>query len=106
MNAVVVVTFDHSLSSDQLNGLAMEFAEQAKPSISGLIWKIFLKNNRKRSAGIYLFNSMQAAESYAASPYIDEMRNAPAIQNVSVEVFHVMEAPSFEAGAPLGESGA
>lgn len=101
MDAVVIVSFDHSLSQDQLEGLAMEFAEQTKPTIPGLIWKIFLTNGSNRSSGIYLFQDRVSAENYANGPFIDEMRHAPAIANVSVEVFSTMEAPSLEAGAPL-----
>jgi hypothetical protein len=102
MEATAVIRFNYACSQDELSALALDFAENVKPAIDGLIWKIFLNEPEKhRSGGLYLFRNMASALAYTKGPYVDGLRTMPGVSNVLVEVFEVMAAPSIEAGAPV-----
>lgn len=102
MHAIAVVTFSYSCSQAALNEFAKDFASNVKPEIDGLEWKIFLNQPElRRSAGIYFFDDIESAHNYVDGPYVEALRNAPMVREVSAEVFETMEQASLMAGAPL-----
>ncbi len=105
MQAMAVITFRYSCNQEALSELAMDFAITVKPDVEGLIWKIFLNDpDRQRSAGLYLFRDVQSANAYLNGPYVQRLREAPIVSNVTTEAFRTMQEASIRAGAPLGQA--
>lgn len=103
--AVLVITFSYSLTQEQLKAAAQDFAENVKPTVDGLTWKIFLNQpEKKRSGGIYLFRNAESARNYLNSPYVEKLREAPGLSDFSIEIFETMAEASIAAGASIGAS--
>ncbi|MEX2300362.1 MAG: YdhR family protein [Bryobacterales bacterium] len=102
MQAMAVITFSYSCPQEALSEFAVDFATNVKPRIDGLEWKIFLNQPElRRSAGLYCFRDMESAHNYVDGPYIEALRNAPVVREVSTQVFETMEEASLLTGAPL-----
>jgi len=102
MEAVAIVSFTYTCDEETLSELAMDFATNVEPSVEGLIRKIYLNDpERQRSAGIYLFRSLQSANRYVNGLYVQGLRGVPFVSSVSTEVFQTMLAPTMRYGAPL-----
>jgi hypothetical protein len=105
MNAIVVVEFTYEISRGELEEIALDFADNVKPIVDGLIWKIFLdRSETGRSAGVYLFADKAAAQAYADGPIVSGLRSAPGLSDVSAKTFEVLDKASLRAGAPLQNS--
>ena len=83
------------------NGSAADYtrlAEHVAPhiaSVPGLIWKVWLiDETRGRAGGAYLFANDAAATTYLEGPGIVQLRNNPAVRDVSIRRFDVLAAPS------------
>jgi hypothetical protein len=102
MQAMAVITFSYSCPQQDLGDYALDFATHVKPQIDGLQWKIFLNQPElRRSAGVYCFRDIEAAHDYVDGPYVEALRNAPVVREVTAQVFETMEEASLLAGAPL-----
>jgi hypothetical protein len=102
MSAIVQINFKHNMSENDLAAGALEWAENVKPDIAGLKWKIFLNDpDTKESTGIYLFESLESAEAYAKGDMVRAMEQSPDRSDISVRVSQVMETASIAAGAPV-----
>ncbi|HSK72226.1 MAG TPA: YdhR family protein [Pyrinomonadaceae bacterium] len=105
--AVLIVNFSYSLTQDQLKAAAQDFAENVKPNVDGLIWKIFLNQpEKKRSGGVYLFRDAESAQNYLNSSYVEKLKQAPGLSDFSVEIFETMTEASVAAGASMSMSAA
>jgi hypothetical protein len=102
MEAFVVVRFEYSCSQAKLAELAMDFATNIKPTVDGLIWKIYLNDaERRRSAGLYRFRDVDCADAYVNGPHVENLRRAPIVGNICIETFQTMHEPSIRSGSPL-----
>jgi hypothetical protein len=60
--------------------------------VPGLRWKVWLLNEREKEAGgVYLFDTEQAINDYLAGPIIAAVKLHPALSEISVKQFDVME---------------
>lgn len=67
--------------------LASKFA-----AVPGLRWKIWLMNEAEREAGgIYLFDNETSLQSYIEGPLAAAVSNHPAISDMSVKQFDIMD---------------
>lgn len=67
-------------------------AAHAVADVPGLRWKVWLLNEREKEAGgIYLFDTDQALNDYLAGPIVAQVKNHPALQDLSAKQFDVME---------------
>jgi hypothetical protein len=65
---------------------------QSIADVPGLRWKVWLLNEGKKEAGgIYLFATEQALTDYVAGPLLAQVKSHPALQDLSVKKFDVME---------------
>jgi hypothetical protein len=81
-----------------------EHAAPAIAAVEGLLWKIFLLDAERQSAGgHYLFQSRAAAEAYVAGPIIAQLRQHPGIRNLTVRQYDIQEAPTKVTRGPLAE---
>ncbi len=102
MSAIVQISFEHNWDEEQLHRAAREFAQNVKPTIPGLVWKIFVKESAaSRSSGIYLFDSLESASGYVNGERVQGMKRSPDLKNITVSVSETMEQESILAGAPL-----
>lgn len=102
MTAFVHISFNHRWTDEELRQAASDFAAHVKPTIPGLIWKIFTNNSEtSESCGIYLFDTLEAARAYLEGDRVAGMKQSPDFLNVSARIGEVLEGPSRLAGAPL-----
>ena len=102
MTAFVHISFNHPWSDEELQNNAREFAVNVKPTVPGLLWKIFTNNpDTRESCGIYLFDTLESAQAYLDGERVAGMKQNPDFGNVSARLGTVMEEASIMAGAPL-----
>jgi hypothetical protein len=71
----------------------------------GLLWKIWLKNEkRNEAAGIYLFESEKAAQAYVDGPLVAALKKSPVVSNISLKLFDVSEKHSAITRGPVGKA--
>jgi hypothetical protein len=70
--------------------------------VPGLIWKIWLMNEKEHSAGgIYLFESEAALHAYMAGPIVAAMMVSPVLSNIEAKVFDMLDKHSAITRGPL-----
>jgi len=80
-------------------------AAQLVADTPGLRWKVWLKNVSEREAGgIYLFDDETSVQAFLESPMVAAAKASPAIQEVSVKQFNVMEAHTAITRGPIGQA--
>lgn len=68
------------------NSLAPSFAE-----VNGLRWKVWILNEAENEAGgIYLFEDEASLEAYLTGPLAEQVKNHPALSDMSAKQFDVM----------------
>jgi Putative mono-oxygenase ydhR len=101
--AILIVNFSYALSQEQLLAGARNFAENVKPMVAGLIWKIFVNQpENRRAGGIYLFRDAESARNYVNSPILEKLKQTPGLSGFSIELFETMTEASVIAGASMG----
>jgi hypothetical protein len=89
---ILQVTMKFSIPRADLEAAWLPVA-QPIADVPGLRWKVWLMNEAEREAGgIYLFESEAAAQSYLACPIVAALKASPAISNISVKLFDVLES--------------
>ena len=64
-------------------------------AVPGLLSKVWiLDQERGRAGGVYLFTDRLAATAYLQGPIVKGLRENPALANVEVRLFDVLEGPS------------
>lgn len=102
MTAFVHISFEHAWSEEQLQSNAREFAVNVKPTVPGLLWKIFTNNSdTNESCGCYLFDTLASAQAYLDGERVAGMRQSPEFKNISARIGTVLDEASALAGAPL-----
>ena len=71
-------------------------------AVSGLIWKVWLMNEADQEAGgIYLFESLEAAEAFVNSPAVADFAAHPSISDINAKMFEAVESLSLITRGPL-----
>jgi hypothetical protein len=77
-------------------------AAQPISATPGLLWKVWLINEKEKEAGgIYLFESADAARAYVGGPIVAALKASPAVSNISAKMFDVLPEHSAITRAPL-----
>jgi hypothetical protein len=77
-------------------------AAQPISATPGLLWKVWLINEKEKEAGgIYLFESADAARAYVAGPIVASLKASPAVSNISAKMFDVLPEHSAITRGPL-----
>jgi hypothetical protein len=88
---ILQINFKLNVSPVEYHKICESFAETFA-SLPGLRWKIWLSNEQENEAGgIYLFNSEQALNDYLSGPIVAQLKNHPALKEISAKRFDVME---------------
>jgi hypothetical protein len=98
---VLQINFKFNVSPAEL---AEAFAPLAEPiaKVPGLRWKIWsLNEDRSEFAGIYLFDDADSVQVYLAGPIIAEVSKHPALSDISVKQFGVIDEFSAITRGPV-----
>ena len=88
------IQFDLRCPPAEYRGLADHVAG-AIAAVPGLLWKVWiLDEERGRGGGIYLFADRGAATAYLEGPIVSRLRGNPAVADIEVRLFDVLEEPS------------
>jgi len=98
---IVQINFKFSVSPEELRQafapLAGEIAQ-----VEGLRWKVWSMDEAEREfGGIYLFDDEAAANAYLAGPIVAQVGQHPAVSDISVKQFDVLEALSAVTRGPI-----
>ena len=64
-------------------------------AVPGLLWKVWiLDEERGRGGGVYLFLDRARATAYLEGPIVSRLRANPAVANIEVRLFDVLDGPS------------
>jgi len=95
------INFTFSFSIDELDELALSRSLLIK-NVAGLEWKNWLVNEKeKQCGGHYLFSDENSMHNYLNSPLIEAMKNNPAISDISIKHFSIMDAPTNNTRGPV-----
>ena len=98
---VLQINFKFSVSPAEL---AEAFAPLAEPiaKVPGLRWKIWSLNEATSEfAGIYLFDDADSVQAYLEGPIIAEVNKHPALSDISVKQFGVIDEFSAITRGPV-----
>src|SRR5690554_3223261 len=101
---ILQINFNFSVPAADL---AKAFAPLAQPIADspGLRWKIWLLNEAESECGgHYLFEDPDSLRDYVAGPIISGVKTNPALSNLSIKTFDVLEEPSLVTRAPIMET--
>lgn len=88
---ILQINFNFNVSRSELE---KSFAPFATPiaNAPGLIWKVWLMNEaRKEAGGIYLFDNESSAEKFLAGEIVAGVKAHPALSNINVKQFGMIE---------------
>ena len=80
------------------------FSEAAAPiaATPGLRWKVWPWNDEERvGGGIYLFDDAESAQAYLQGPIVAGLGQHPAVSDVSVQQFEVLESVTAVTRGPV-----
>ena len=80
------------------------FSEAAKPiaDLPGLRWKIWPWNDAEQvGGGLMLFDDESSAQAYLAGPIVAQVKSHPAISDISVKLFDVLEGVTAATRGPV-----
>jgi hypothetical protein len=98
---VLLIEFNYSVSAEEYGGAADQLAPLFA-ELTGLRWKIWIINESGNVAGgFYLFENEASLQDYLNGPLADQVKNHPAISNLSAKVFEVMPGPTSVTRGPI-----
>jgi len=80
------------------------FDQFTKPiaNVKGLIWKVWIMNEtNKEAGGIHLFNDESSLKAYLEGSIVAELMKHPALSDMEVKVFDVMDKHSKVTHGPI-----
>ncbi len=84
---------------DAVSPLANDFA-----AVPGLHWKVWLMNETNREAGgLYLFADDTSLQNFLTGPLAAKVKSHPALSNMSVKQFDIMERQTAITRGPIGQ---
>ncbi len=83
-------------------GKVCESISQAVANVPGLLWKVWVLNEiEKEAGGIYLFKDERSLEAYLSGPIAEQIKNHPALSEMSVKHFDVMTRVTATTHGPI-----
>jgi hypothetical protein len=100
---ILITKFNYNLSHAELRSLAQSIAEDFA-KVPGCEWKIWLIDEEKKEGGaVYLFNNIEALETFKASPLVQSVLSHPALSNFELRTTDIVMEPSIITKAPLAK---
>ncbi len=93
----------------KFNGTKKEYEDAVSPlasevaAVPGLQWKVWLMNEtNKEAGGHYLFANDTSLQNFLTGPQAAKLKNHPALSNMSVKQFDIMERQTAITRGPIG----
>ncbi len=93
----------------KLNVTKREYEDAVSPlandiaAVPGLQWKVWLMNETNREAGgLYLFADDTSLQNFLTGPQAAKLKTHPALSNMSVKQFDIMERQTEITRGPIG----
>ena len=103
---ILQVNFKLNVASAEYQSLCQALAETFA-KIPGLHWKVWILNEGEREAGgVYLFESEQALNAYLSGPLAAQVGSHPALRDISVKTFDVMDGVTAITRGPVAVAAA
>ena len=88
---ILQVNFKLNVSAAEYRKIC-ESVAQAIADVPGLVWKVWLLNEKDGEAGgIYLFQDEQSLATYLSSPIIAQIKSLPQLREISAKRFGTMQ---------------
>ena len=101
MPMILQVNFKLAVSAEEYRKLSGSVA-QAFAEVAGLRWKVWILNEAENEAGgIYLFDSADSLRAYLDGPLAAQIASLPAIRDLSVKQFSVMDGETEITRGPV-----
>jgi hypothetical protein len=89
---MIEISFAYTVPTPEFRA-RMDEAAPLLATVPGLVWKVWgIDEGARRASGVYLFRDAAAAESYLADIFAPHMGNSPALAEVVIRRYGVMEA--------------
>lgn len=92
----------------KLNGSVADFMREAAAvasalaAVPGLRWKVWLMNEAEHEGGgIYLFDDDASLQTFVEGPIVTALKDHPALRDLSVKQFDVLEDLTKETRGPI-----
>jgi hypothetical protein len=100
---IVQINFNFDISLAEYAQMC-ESVAQPIADTKGLRWKVWLMNQAEREAGgVYLFDNEASAQAFLAGPIVAGVAESPALSNISVKTFGVMQDMTRITRGPIAE---
>jgi len=77
-------------------------AAQSIADVKGLIWKVWLMNEKEKTAGgIYLFEDGASVKAYLEGPIVAAVMKSPGLSDIEAKVFGVLKEHSKITRGPV-----
>ena len=98
---ILQVNLKFSIPKAELEAAWLPVA-QPIAEVPGLLWKIWLMNEKEHSAGgIYLFENEAALQAYMAGPIVAAMMVSPVLSNIEAKVFDMLQSHTTITRGPI-----
>jgi Putative mono-oxygenase ydhR len=98
---ILQVNFKLKISTTEYGELCQSIA-RAFAEVPGLQWKVGILNEGENEAGgVYLFESEQALTNFLSGPLAAKVKSMPALYDLSVKSFDVMEQVTATTRGPV-----
>ena len=98
---ILQINFKLNVPADQYASSCQGVA-QVIADVSGLRWKIWILNEQENeTGGIYFFDTQQSLRDYLSGPIVEQLRSHPALTDVTVKRFDVMEELTSATRGPV-----
>jgi hypothetical protein len=101
---ILQINFKFNVSGEEYEQAVSPLADPIA-GVSGLRWKVWIINEAANEAGgIYLFDDEISVQEYLAGPIVSQVKQHPALADISAKVFDVMEKPTAVTRGPIKRS--
>ena len=101
MAQILQVNFKFNVPREQYENAVSPMAQDIA-DVPGLLWKVWLMNDKESEAGgVYLFADEASVEAYKGSPIVASVLSHPALGDFSIKQFEVLDKISRITRAPL-----
>jgi hypothetical protein len=98
---ILQINFTYDATADEYRSLAADIAG-AFADVEGLRWKIWTQNEEASVAGgVYLFENRAVLDAFLAGPLAAQVRDHPAVKEMSAKAFDVMNGPTRVTRGPV-----
>lgn len=88
---ILQINFKFNVSKEEYEEAVSPLANEIA-KVSGLRWKVWFMNEAENeSGGVYLFDNESSMKAYLEGPIVAQVASNPALSDISVKQFDVME---------------